>query len=464
MSDKGTSTNIANQTEVADQDAANFDLAAYRIKLMLDEPFYAAVLRPVTFIRTTDIPTAGVLAKDGDISMWWNPRFVAGLQPDHVIGLLKHEAMHLALEHTTTRRYTPHIIHNYAADLAINSDIPAKELPPGGLMPGEAFDQLTDKQKSNMDQQEIERYNRISDMIANMPKCKSTEWYFTEIMNDQQIREDIEESQKYKGKSLAQALKDGDVKFDEDGNLVDADGNEVTLAPGSMDDHDGWDELTEEQRELVKGKIAKSLEEAVREADRSGRWGSVSASLRKDLRERVSKQINWRALLKNFCGNSRRANRSSNIRRLNRKYPGIHPGAVRGYTSSIAVYIDQSGSVGDAELELAFAELRNLAKNTTFTTFHFDTSVDLESETIWSQGKTPAASRTRAGGTCFQAVVKHVNANTSRFDGCLVITDGEAAKPEPCRVKLGWLLVPGTKLLFTPSKRDFVMQMKAPKV
>jgi predicted metal-dependent peptidase len=461
LSNKGTSVDLAPTAKTAtDEEVLAFDLETHRVKMMLDEPFFAAVLRGVNYTRTEKIPTAGVLAKDAEVHMWWNPRFLASLTTSQVKGLLKHEAMHLALEHTTTRRMTPHIIHNYATDLAINSDIPKDELPEGGLVPGEKFADLTDEQSSNMDAEAIARYERISAKIASLPKSKSSEWYFTKLMEDPETREDIEQGQKPCGKGLGDALKDGDVKFDENGDLVDKNGNPVTLVPGAMDDHDGWDNVSDADRELLKGKISKALEDAVNECDRTGRWGSVSSGMRAELRERVSKNIDWRSILRKFCGLSRRANRTSNVRRLNRKYTGIHPGVERGYTSNIAIYIDQSGSVGNSELELAFAELRNLTKRTTFTTFHFDTSVDADSETEWRNGKTPKASRTRSGGTCFTCVNDHANKNGHRFDGYIIITDGEAAKPKPSRLKRGWLLVPGTNLLFDADRRDFQMQMK----
>jgi predicted metal-dependent peptidase len=467
LSNKGTSVDLAPVVAGAtDAEALAFDLETHRVKMMLDEPFFAAVLRGVNYTRTQAIPTAGVLAKDGEVHMWWNPKFLASLSTLQVKGLLKHEAMHLALNHTTDRRMTPHIIHNYATDLAINSDIPKEELPEGGLVPGEKFADLTGEQTANMDAEAIARYERISAKIASFPKRKSSEWYFTKLMEDPQTRKDIEDGQSpggKGGKSLAQALEDGDVKFDNDGNLVDKDGNPVTLIPGAMDEHDGWDELSDSDRELLKGKIAKSLGDAVEECDRTGRWGSVSSGMRSELRERISKNIDWRAILRKFCGLSRRANRSSNVRRLNRKYTGIHPGVERGYTSNIAIYIDQSGSVGNSELELAFAELRNLTKRTRFTTFHFDTSVDTDSETDWRSGKTPKANRTRSGGTCFTCVTDHANKNSTRFDGYVIITDGEASKPKPSRLKRGWLLVPGTKLVFDADKRDFEMQMKPTK-
>ena len=144
----GTATDIAPDTgkvgnllyDLVD----SFDVDPHIINLMLNEPFYAKVLRGVTKTCTKAIPTAGVLAKDGDLKMWYNPGFMASLTDLQVRGLLKHEALHLALMHTTTRRLEPHNVHNWAADLAINSNIPEEELPEGGLIPGKAFGPLTE--------------------------------------------------------------------------------------------------------------------------------------------------------------------------------------------------------------------------------------------------------------------------------------------------------------------------------
>jgi predicted metal-dependent peptidase len=455
-----TSTDITPVGHVDEQLAAAFDLEPHRVKMMLEEPFFAGVLRGVNYTRTEDIPTAGVLAKDGDVHMWWNPRFLAGLTAAQVKGLLKHEAMHLALEHTTSRRMTPHIIHNYATDLAINSDIPEVELPEGGLVPGKEFKELTEENRAKMGPEAVARYERVSAKIASLPAGESAEWYFTKLMEDPEVAEDIQEGNS--GGCGGEC--DGNCQpgegGGEPGDGVCTCGNGTPGLPGDMDSHDGWDELGDEERELLKGKIAKAVEDAVKECDRNGRWGSVGGSTRQVLRELVSKEVDWRSVLRKFCGLSRRADRRSNVRRLNRKYTGIHPGTERGYSSSIAVYIDQSGSVGNSELELAFGELRNLARRAEFTTFHFDTAVDEKSETEWRRGKTPATGRTRCGGTDFTCVTEHANKNASRFDGYIIITDGEAAKPGVSRLKRGWLLVPGTNLLFDADNRDFVMKMK----
>jgi predicted metal-dependent peptidase len=132
----------------------------------------------------------------------------------------------------------------------------------------------------------------------------------------------------------------------------------------------------------------------------------------------------------------------------------------KGYTSSIAVYVDQSGSVGDGALELLFGELRNLARQTEFTIFNFDSTVDESSERVWKRSRMPGADRTRFGGTCFKAVTEHANKHTGKFDGYLILSDGEAPDPGPSKLKRGWVIVPNRDMSFEASKRDFVIKMK----
>ena len=440
MADKGTTNDLAPVAQVSDAEAAAFKLDTHLVKLMWDEPFFSHVLRSVSKIRTESIPTAGVLAKDGDVKMWWNPKFLAGLTPKQVKGLLKHECYHLIFEHTTTRRHDPHRVWNYATDLAINSLIPEDELPEGGLIPGVAFKELSAEDKQEMGEERVRRYETLSGLIASFPKEEASEWYFARLMENEDAKDAIE------NKPV-------------EGEEGEGQGPGV---PGTMDDHEGWDDLTEAERELVKGKVRQAVEEAVKECDKKGNWGSVGADTRGKIREMISKEIPWQSILRNFVGMSRRANRHSNVRRLNRKYTGIHPGVQRGYTSSIAVYIDQSGSVSDTELELLFGELRSLAKHTEFVCFHFDTEVDEDSEMTWRSGKTPAAHRTRCGGTDFSAPTVHANKNKHRFDGYLILTDGYASDPGPSRLRRGWVITTdGTVPGFV--NREVAFKMKATK-
>jgi predicted metal-dependent peptidase len=68
----------------------------------------------------------------------------------------------------------------------------------------------------------------------------------------------------------------------------------------------------------------------------------------------------------------------------------------------------------------------------------------------WRKGTRPDIKRVRGGGTDFEAPTKFANdpKNRGRWDGMLVLTDGECSKPGPSRIKRGWVLGQGCKLMF----------------
>jgi len=453
--------------KASEADIKNFRLGPHLIRLMWDEPFFSEILRIMKKTNTMSVPTAGVYIRGSEMNLVYNPKFMAGLSNLEIKGLLKHECYHLVFEHTTTRRHEPHIIWNYATDLAINSLINENELPKGGLIPGNAFEPLSAEQINNMGQKAADRYELISQKIASFPREKNSEWYFARLMDDDEVKNAIESSEKMGGKSLSEALADGSIKVDENGDLVDANGDPVTVVPGSsgegsMDNHEGWDDMSDEERDALKGAIKKAVENGVRKCDARGKagWGSIGAEMQAKLRKMISNEIPWQSVLKQFVGMTRRADRTSNVRRLNRKYPGIHPGSQRNYRASIAVYVDQSGSVSDSDLELLAGELEHLAGRAEFTLFNFDTTVDEASERKVKKGSPVILERTRCGGTDFQCVQNHANANQKRFDGYLVLTDGWApATKGHNKLKRGWVIVPAGDLQFVKSSRDFLIKM-----
>ncbi len=451
-----TSTDIPAGTliELTDEELAAFELDPHLINLMWHEPFFSAMLRNVTKTRTDDIPTAGVLAKDGSIEMWWNPRFVAALEAMRIRGLLKHEVYHLIFDHTTTRRKTPHLLWNYATDLAINSLIPVEELPEGGLRPAQPL-KLTDEARAKMTPEQLARFQTISDKIESLPLEMSSEWYFGALQDDKDFMDALD-PQKGEGGQPGQPGQPGEGEGGEPGDGPGIPGH------GDMDSHEGWDEnMSDAEKELVKGKVKQALKEAIQRCDSNGQWGSVGADMRGRLREMVSNEVDWKAILRNFIGRSQRANRTSTMKRLNRKYPYIHSGRKIGHTANVACYVDMSGSVDDDALALLYAELSQLGRRVTFTFIPFDSEVDEASQFVWKKGRRVEAQRFRCGGTNFDAVAKHANANRDKYDGYIVLTDGEASNPGPSRLRRAWVIVPGRKLLFPLPKGDTLIQMKA---
>jgi predicted metal-dependent peptidase len=239
----------------------------------------------------------------------------------------------------------------------------------------------------------------------------------------------------------------------------DGDGDEGGI-PG-MDEHEGWGEMSDEEKAVINGKVKEAVRAAVKKCDRNGQWGSVSASMREELRRMVSDQVDWKKLLQNFVGTSQRLNKATTLRKINRKYPYIHPGVQRSHTAHVLVAVDMSGSVGDDDLERIYAVLGGLARQVTFTFLPFDYTVDEKNMFEWKRGQKKPPIRYRSGGTSFIAVNEFVKKNRGDYDGVIICTDGEAEDPGPSPIKRAWLLVPDTKLLFKEHSGDLVIKMDA---
>ena len=405
------------------EEGNKFNLDNHLVKLLLHEPFFSEILRRVTKVRTDNIPTAGVTVKDLDITMLWNPRFLAALSTRHVIGVMKHECYHLIFDHCVTRKQEPHMIWNWATDLAINSILDEDELPEFGLRPGKPLDlsHIEDKEKAK-------KWQKVSELIESLPPKMASEWYMKKLMSDKDISNTIE--------------------------------NEPGDGIGVTDDHEGWGDMTEEEKEIVKGKVRQSLRDAVKKADRSGQWGSVSSDVREKLRKIASDTIDWKKVLQSFVGRSQRMNKSRTHKKINRKYPYIHPGTRRSHSSNLAIYFDQSGSVSNEDCEIFFGALSELSKLTTFHVFPFDTSVDEENGFTWRRGQKIDPQRTSCGGTSFSVVQNHFNENLDEYDGYICLTDGEASDPGPSRKRRCWVLLPGHRLYFDPHPNDIVVNMQ----
>ena len=144
-----------------------------------------------------------------------------------------------------------------------------------------------------------------------------------------------------------------------------------------------------------------------------------------------------RKVLRFFVKASQRANKTSTIRRINRRYPYIHAGRKSNRVANIAVSIDQSGSVDDNMLGMFFAELNKLSEVASFTVIPFDTRVDEDKVYQWRKGETRKVERVLNGGTCFDAPTEYVN--KGNFDGHIVLTDMCAPKPKSSKCQRMWM-------------------------
>ena len=376
----------------------SFDLRLHAYRLLMDEPFFAALSRKIEKRAVTTIPTAGVRVdpETAQFEMAYNPDFFASLPEEQIKGVLKHEFYHLIFEHVTSRKPEgiDHKLWNICADLAINSHL-VGELPDNCCMPGVA-------------------------PFEDLPKGESAEWYLAELIKQ--------------GKTQEQAG-EGEGESNGDG---DGDGQ-----PGNFDDHSGWDDAADSPaqqaaNQMAKERLKQAMKEAAQEASQSAKgWGSMSGEVKQEILKRLETKVDWKKVLRYFIKTSQRANKTSTVRRINKRYAYIHPGKKVKRQAKIAIAIDQSGSVSDDMLESFFGELNKLAKLAEFTVVPFDTQVDESKVYTWKKGASQKAERVLCGGTCFDAPTEYVNRHS--FDGVIILTDMEAPKPKACKAQRMWM-------------------------
>ena len=87
-----------------------------RTKLLVGQPFFAALLLTTPMIETKGIPTAATDMK----VIFYNPEFIEQLKSDVVPFVLAHEALHIMLKHGLRRQSRKMKQWNIACDHAIN--------------------------------------------------------------------------------------------------------------------------------------------------------------------------------------------------------------------------------------------------------------------------------------------------------------------------------------------------------
>lgn len=380
--------------------AETFDLNKHVARLLMSEPFFAAISRRVDKRAHAGVPTAGVRINPttAQFEMVYNPEFFQGLTDKQRAGVLKHEFYHLVFAHVTDRK--PEGVDarkwNIAADLAINTHLRG-ELPEGCCMPGEG-------------------------PFADLPPGKNAEWYLENLPTD-------DESKGAEGEGQGGEGQGGEGE----GNPSQGNG----FPDGVFDDHEGWDDVPDDIKEMAKERIKENIRKAAEEASKANSWGSVSSECRKDIMAKLQSKVDWRKVLRYFIKTSQKANKRSTVRRINKRYPYQHPGKSVTRQAKIAISIDQSGSVDDGMLQAFFAELNKLATLAEFTVIPFDSDVAEDKVYVWKRGETRPWERVRYGGTDFDPPTAYVNERS--FDGHIVLTDLCAPKPRRSKCQRMWM-------------------------
>ena len=273
---------------MSDDTKKPFNLNMHTARLLMREPFFAALSRRIDKIASTAIPTAGVRVNpdSAQFEMLYNPEFFAQLDDTHKLGILKHEFYHLIFEHVTARKPADGLkrIDNIAMDLAINCHI-ANELP-NEANPG-----------PTIGKEPMQACIPGEGMFKDLPSFKSYEWYLEALKKMQEEQE----QEQGDGKGGPGQPGDGDPFGGMD----------------SLDDHEGFGESDGTTEEIAKERLKDTIKKAAEEAEKARNWGSVSSSMRSEIMDRIATKIDWRKVLRYFVKTSQRSDKRSTPRRLN---------------------------------------------------------------------------------------------------------------------------------------------------
>lgn len=373
-------------------------LAKASKELMLKEPFYGLFLIGLNKLWSKRVPTAGVSKHNINFQLAINEEFWESLSPEHHIGLLKHELLHIAFFHLTMHDdFADKKLANVAMDLEINQYIDKMYLPDGGCtIDNEMFAPM------------------------NLPTKAGCRVYY-----------DL----------LQQQLDQGDGTSDFEKMMKAMGQGQPTYGDGKLvPDHSTWEEfdnLSDAEKKLIQKQVEHQLKEVAEQIEKSR--GNVPGEMKGLLDRLNSKEppkFDWKSYLRRFTGGSQKVFTKKLRRKFNKRFED-NPGLKIKHRKHILVAVDTSGSVSDKEVQEFFHEIDHINKTgAEITIVQCDTHIRhigpyKAGDKIEIHGR---------GGTYFDPVLELYNENQDKYTCLVYLTDGECDCSVKPRGKMLWVI------------------------
>ena len=204
----------------------------------------------------------------------------------------------------------------------------------------------------------------------------------------------------------------------------------------TLDHHDMWKDM---DSNIISEKIKRVAKKAI-DCQNDVGWRGIDSSLSLEIISKNTNRVSWIKELRYFVSKisyvGKRCTYKKPNRRTGEKYPYLHKGFSKNYISKILVAIDTSGSVTDKQLQSFFSELNNMIKHVRCDYICFDTKV--YGSPIEVHKKIKKFNAKGRGGTDFAPVI--ALADSMRYDGLVIFTDGEADVPKKPKTRVLWAI------------------------
>ena len=367
--------------------------------LLFSEPFYGHLISKMAIAKSTKVPTAGVFVTD-KINLHYNEEWLDSLELIDVVKVLKHECGHILQEHIPRSKQigaTSQELHkrfNLATDATINiQDL----VPTVDKIGGVTVKSLNEMMKSMIDKANAEK--KENRKFTPMKPGEIAEYYYNKINEFADQNSDI---------------------------LPQSDGFGETL-----DDHSIWEE-SDDNPEVLKEVIKDAVNNTVKNCGGIGQLPSDIAAI---VSEMNKSQINWKQELRQFYVNTLKSTKIPTRKRRNRRYGILQPGSKKKPDLHLALCVDTSGSVSDAELCMFWGEMQAISDcGAKITVIEADCTVQNVYE--FEKGKTPSFKG--RGGTSYNPAIK--KAVELKADGIIYCGDFDTAdNPENPKKPFLWV-------------------------
>jgi predicted metal-dependent peptidase len=361
-------------------------------ELMLKEPYYGIFLIMLNKVWNKRVPTAGVSKNGINYQLIINEDFWTSLSEEHMLGLLKHELLHIAFGHLTTYfKFSNRKLANVAMDMEINQYIHKDWLPEGGI--------------------DIDDYADL-----NLERKAGCRYYYDKL---QDLKDEKD--------------KNGTCGNDPMDQLLDQ------IENGDGPDHSTWEEfenLSEAEQKLIEKQLQKLLSDAKEQTIKKRGYvpGEIDGLI--EIEEITPAKFNWRGYIRRFTGISTKVFTKKIRRKENRRFSD-NPGLKIKMRQHMLLAIDTSGSVSNTELMEFMNEINHIYKaGVDITIIQCDTRIR-SIEPYKGGNEIEVHGR---GGTEFDPVLEYYNGNLKKYTSLVYFTDGECYTSVTPRGNILWVL------------------------
>ena len=335
-----------------------------------NDRFYSHLFFQVQRVKTNKIPTMGVGIYNKKLTLFYSEVFLNKIindhSLDHVVTVLKHEALHIINKHIFTDNKEDRNLSNIAMDCCINQYLNNNHIDDIEGITLENFTKLL-------------KETNIKDVL---PK-KNYEYYLKLLKDEKNKR--IENGKEYS-----------------------------ELEEGNIDSHEMFTPADPIEESIIKDAIKKAAQGVSREG------GTISKDLQDLININGASKIDWKREINLFINKNNKLNSRKVRTKRNRRYGILQPGKTSDYFSKFLVVVDTSGSMGDDDISKCLIELHKIYKTINIGIDIVECDSEITEKFTFNGEKDFKV--TGRGGTDFNPALEYSKIN--KYDGVIFFTDG----------------------------------------